>query len=545
MSPNKTATTRLSQFQSSYPSIQIPCTDLYSFIFGQLSVCSSSVPALIDAATDEQVTYPELHARINRLAAGLSARWRIKKGDVVAIYAPNTIDFVISVYAIVRLGATVTTANAAYTSKELVYQLRDANAVAILTVPSALNVARESALSVGISTSRIAVMGSRGSGDAPHIRDLMMDLEPPKIVFTQDELAQQPAFLCYSSGTTGRSKGVILTHRNITSNVAQNAAVKVTDYTQCRVWSAILPFYHVYGLVSIMAVALYQRCTLVIMEKFEFNAFLEMVQKHKVQGLQVAPPIVVQILNNPLAKQYDLSSIKAMHSAAAPLSKDIEDAVSERFGLPIKQGFGMTESGPSSHSNPNHKIKSGSIGILYPNMEAKIIHVETGQTVPIGEEGEMCLRGPNVMKGYLNNAEATRNTIDSEGWLHTGDIARADAEGYFYIVDRLKELIKYKGFQVPPAELEGILLTHPMVLDAAVIPRNDARGGEVPRAYIVLRPESCVSETEIREFVDGKVSGHKKLRGGVRFIPAIPKSPSGKILRRVLRDMDRREMAKL
>jgi len=280
----------------------------------------------------------------------------------------------------------------------------------------------------------------------------------------------------------------------------------------------------------------------IVMSKFDLEKYLETIQTHKITYAHVVPPIVVALAKHPSVDKYNLSSLKMIFSGAAPLGVDIERAVIQRLKVPVKQAYGMTELSPACHINPTKKIISGSVGVLVPNCVAKITDVESGAPLSIGQDGEICVKGPNVMKGYLNNSSATAAMIDSEGFVHTGDIGHIDSEGYYYVVDRVKELIKYKGFQVAPAELEAILLTHPAIADVAVIPKPDEEAGELPKAFIVLKKEQQLSESQVQEWLDDKIAPHKKLRGGVEFISEIPKSASGKILRRILVQKERAKL---
>jgi acyl-CoA synthetase (AMP-forming)/AMP-acid ligase II len=283
---------------------------------------------------------------------------------------------------------------------------------------------------------------------------------------------------------------------------------------------------------------LYQGATIVMLQRFELEPFLQTLQDYAVTLTHVVPPIILALSKNPVVANYDLSKLKTIFSGAAPLDEHLTRACMQRLNCEIRQGYGMTETSPVTHSSPADpaQVKFGSVGLAAPNTECKIIDLETGESLGPNKEGEVCVRGPQIMMGYLNRPEATAATIDPDGWLHTGDIGYVDDDGHFYIVDRAKELIKYKGFQVPPAELEALLLMHPCVADAAVIPYPDDEAGEVPKAFVVLKGE--VPAEELMNFVAGRVAPHKKIRK-LEFIEKIPKSPSGKILRRLLVQQER------
>jgi acyl-CoA synthetase (AMP-forming)/AMP-acid ligase II len=300
----------------------------------------------------------------------------------------------------------------------------------------------------------------------------------------------------------------------------------------------VLPLFHIYGLVVVLNMGLYSGATVVMMPRFDLESFLKAIQDYDVSLAHIVPPIVLSLSKNPIVDNYKLPKLRTLFSGAAPLGEELTRACMDRLGCNLRQGYGMTETSPVTHSSPAPPLeaKFGSVGVAAPNTECKIIDLETGEALGPGQKGEVCVRGPQIMKGYLNNPEATARTIDSEGWLHTGDIGYADEHGHFFIVDRAKELIKYKGFQVPPAELEAVLLTHPCVADAAVIPYPDDEAGEVPKGIIVLRQP--VEVEELLKFVCDRVAPHKRIRH-IEFVEKIPKSPSGKILRRVLVEMDR------
>ncbi len=340
----------------------------------------------------------------------------------------------------------------------------------------------------------------------------------------------------------------MLTHYNLVANMRQMDGLQY--FTEDDTLICVLPLFHIYGLVVVLNMGLQQGSTIVTMPRFELEPFLQLLQKHRVTLAHLVPPIVIALSKNPVVDNYDLSQLKTIFCGAAPLDENLTRACMQRLDCDVRQGYGMTETSPVTHSSPADpaQVKFGSVGVPAPNTECKVIDLETGAALGPNQEGEVCVRGPQMMKGYLNRPEATAATIDSEGWLHTGDIGYADAEGHFFIVDRAKELIKYKGFQVPPAELEALLLTHPCVADAAVIPCPDDEAGEIPKAFVVLKGETAAAASEARaetptaeelmDFVAASVAPHKKIRL-LEFIDKIPKSASGKILRRILVQQER------
>jgi acyl-CoA synthetase (AMP-forming)/AMP-acid ligase II len=323
----------------------------------------------------------------------------------------------------------------------------------------------------------------------------------------------------------------MLTHRNLVANVCQVQAAM--PLSPADVIIGALPFFHIYGMTVIMNLALRAGATVVTMPRFDLEGFLRNIQEHRVTRAYIAPPIALALANDPIVDRYDLASLQLVVSGAAPLGAELQLACAQRLGCDVCQGYGMTESSPASHGPvyPGGTIKPGTIGVPVPSLECRIVDVDTGADADAGQRGELWMRGPNIMKGYLGNEEATRATVDEDGWLHTGDVAIIDDDGCFSIVDRVKELIKYKGFQVAPAELEALLVGHPEVADVAVVGVPDANAGELPKAYIV--PGGPVTAEELQAYVAERVATYKQVRA-VEFVDEIPRSAAGKILRRVL-----------
>jgi acyl-CoA synthetase (AMP-forming)/AMP-acid ligase II len=408
-----------------------------------------------------------------------------------------------------------------------------------VTVPPFLDKAKEAAQKSGVED--VYVFGS-ADGARPFSELLEAGDRPPAVTI---DPANDLVALPYSSGTTGLPKGVMLTHRNLVANLRQCEGMKNFEgFADRDVVMAVLPYFHIYGMVVIMMFGLAGGGTIVSTPRFDMLEFLGLVQKYRATILPLVPPIVLGMVKHPAVAQYDLSSVRLVFSGAAPLGEDLARELSLKLGCPVVQGYGMTEASPVTHLSPtlNAPMKPGSAGRVVPNTEVKIVDVTTGTELPQGEEGELLIRGPQIMKGYLNQPGDTAACLDPEGWYHTGDVGYVDPEGYFFIVDRTKELIKYKGLQVAPAELEALLLTHPAVLDAAVVRKADAEAGEVPKAFVVLKPEDAKSGANTAEtimgWVAGRVAPHKRIRH-LEFVDQIPKSASGKILRRVLMDRDR------
>jgi acyl-CoA synthetase (AMP-forming)/AMP-acid ligase II len=482
--------------------------------------------ALVDGVTGQSYSYAMLDHLVRRCAAGLAERG-IAQGDVVGIFAPNCPDYAIAFHGVARAGAVATTVNSLYTADEVAFQLRDAGARLLITVPAFLDRAMPAAGAAGIDD--VVVFGE--AAGATSFADLLATgaAVPEPVLDPSYDLVTLP----YSSGTTGLPKGVMLTHRNLVANIVQFAAMRHID--ESDVVLAILPFFHIYGQTVVLNDALCRGAEVVTMPRFDLELFLSLIEKHRVTALYVAPPIVVALGKSPLVDHHDLSSVRFIISGAAPLDAELQRSVAERLGCEVGQGYGLTETSPVTHTSTDGvPTVFGSIGQLIPNTEARLVDPASGAD---GDTGELWIRGPQVMTGYLGNAPATAETIDGDGWLHTGDIATVDADGWFTVVDRLKELIKYKGYQVAPAELEGLLLTNPAIADAAVVGVPDEDAGEIPKAFVVLKPDARLSPAEIMDFVAGHVAPHKRIRD-CELIDAIPKSPSGKILRRVLRERE-------
>jgi len=484
--------------------------------------------AFVDGPTGRCMSYGALADAIPRAAAGFAARG-IGRGDVVGFMAPNLPEYAVVFHGAVTAGGLTTTINPSYGAEEVRYQLNDAGAQLLVTVGPCLDIVREAV--EGTAVREILVIG-----DAPEGDDLIAPFaplldEPPMVPAPVD--VDDVAALPYSSGTTGLPKGVMLTHHNLVSNLVQaEAAIRFGDD---EVFVACLPFFHIYGMQIIMNVGLRIGATLVTMPRFDLEQFLTLAQERRATRLWVVPPIVLALARHPMVDDYDLSSVRGVFSGAAPLGPELAGEAAARVGASVVQGYGMTELSPLTHATPIDDPRPGTVGVLVPNCEARVVDPATGDDLGTGEDGELWIRGPNVMKGYLNNPDATAAMIDDDGWLHTGDIGHVDDDGYWFIVDRVKELIKVKGFQVPPAELEALLITHPAVADVAVIGVPDEEAGERPKAFVVLKPGVEASEGDIEEFVAEHVASYKRL-GQVAFLDAIPKSPSGKILRRLLRD---------
>ena len=516
-------------FKSPYPDVEIPDVPVTSHALRHETDFGDKT-ALIDAPTGTTLTFAELASLIRRAAGGLAARG-FGKGDVLAIYSPNTLHYPVAFHGVAHVGGINTTVNPMYTPEELEKQLRDSGARYILTLGPFLDSAREAAEMAGGVDEIFTFDGTEESTPFAELLEADELTKGPPIDPSEDLVA-----LPYSSGTTGISKGVMLTHRNLVANMCQigGTSSHAREITEADTLVAVLPFYHIYGMGVIMNYALAKGASIVILPRFDLEAFLAALQDYGVTFAHVVPPILLALAKHPLVDQYDLSKIDVINSGAAPLGEKLARAVEDRIGCLVCQGYGLTETSPVTHS-PRNKFKGGyphaSIGPALPNTEMKIVDTGSGEELGRGKRGELWIRGPQVMKGYLGQPEATGATIDEDGFLHTGDVAYIDEDDNCYIVDRVKELIKYKGYQVPPAELEALLLTNPHIKDAAVVRSPDEEAGEVPKAFVVS--DGSLTAEEIMAFVAEHVAPQKKVRR-VEFVDQIPKSPSGKILRRVL-----------
>ncbi|MCS5723512.1 AMP-binding protein [Herbiconiux sp. CPCC 203407] len=514
--------------------VEIPSLSVYDLLFADLADADLDRVALIDGASGDETSYRQLVAQIDALAGSLASRG-LAVGDRVGILCPNIPAFATVFHGVLRAGGTATTINSLYTPGEIANQLTSAEAGWLFTVSPLYPQAKEAADAAGIPAERLVVID--GVEGHPSLRDLLFDRAiPPTVRF---DPATHLAVLPYSSGTTGHPKGVMLTHRNLVANVLQcERAIGLGRDDRVL---AVLPFFHIYGMSVLLDFALLKRAALVTMPRFDLTEFLRTVSEHRCTWVFIAPPIAVALAKHPLVDDYDLSSVKVVFSGAAPLDRTLASAVAERLGCEVCQGYGMTETSPVTHVIPVGEpgVDRSSIGRAVPGTECRLIDVETGAELALPGEGtsapgELLVRGPQVMPGYLHDDEATSRTLDPEGWLHTGDIATVDADGVFTIVDRLKELIKYKGYQVAPAVLEAVLLAHPEIADAAVVGVPDDDGQEVPKAYVVRTADADLDEETVIAWVQDRVAPHEKVRL-VEFIDVIPKSASGKILRKDLR----------
>ena len=488
-------------------------------------------PALIDI--DEQAyTYAQVWEASRKTARFLQQQANVTKGETVALYTPNCPEFAVVLHGALLTGAKVTTLSPLYRAREVEHQLDDAEAVVVFAAKELLPTVEE------------ARSGLPNVRQVYAIEDVweLIAAEPPEPDPVSIDPERDLAVLPYSSGTTGLPKGVMLSHYNLTSNIRQMLATGLVR--EESVLLAFLPFFHIYGLMVLLSGSLTSGATCLVMPRFDLDKTLYLIEKYQVSDFFVVPPALLGLSHYPKLAEHDLSSLRFVLSGAAPLPPEVAELAAERFGCTILQGYGMTETSPLTNTSPLDAIKPAAVGPPVSDTEEKIVDMESGEELPVGGTGELLIYGPQVMQGYWHAPEATAETLRPDGWLRSGDIARVDEDGYVYIVDRAKEMIKYKGYQVAPAELEGVVMEHPAVLDAAVIPKHDFEAGEVPKAFVVLKEGQEASADDVMSFVAERVAPYKKLRE-LEFVDAIPKRAAGKNLRRELIEKERaKESAK-
>ncbi|KAF9039471.1 AMP binding protein [Hymenopellis radicata] len=540
---------------------------------GYIGHWPGTVPAFIDAVSGTTISRSETRALSLSLAFGLRNHpgIRAKRGDTALLYSPNSLAWPILVFGSIAAGLRTSFANNAYTSHELAFQYQDSGANVIFTTEEGLPTVRQMFQEIGVLGGRTRRAAKPSFGVTYTFGGPTFSGSLQKEELFDGRAAHETAVLCYSSGTTGKPKGVEVSqlsksflstsnsvldnHQNLTS-VTDMVMVALPDLSG-GASLGILPFYHIYGAVKLIFFSLRAGLPTVIMQRFDPEQYCANVERYKITFSLIVPPVLVVLARHPAVSKYNMTSLKLVFSGAAPLGAALTQQVTDRLRsvnvkCPILQGYGLTETSPTTHLIPYKQYKDaiGSIGTLLPNLEARLVD-EDGVDVKAGEPGELWVRGPTIMKGYLNNPSATKNSITSDGWFQTGDVAIRKKSGLYYIVDRRKELIKYKGFQVPPAELESVLLSHPDIADAAVIGIYDeAQATELPRAYIVpADPKKVATDAQkakytrdVAKWIQGQVARHKFLRGGVVVIDVVPKSAAGKILRRELRDRAKTEV---
>jgi acyl-CoA synthetase (AMP-forming)/AMP-acid ligase II len=485
---------------------------------------------------DVSLTYRELEAVTNRFARALAALG-VSRGDRVCLLTPNCPEYIIAFYAIARVGAVASPMNPSYREREIEYQLNDTEAVAIVAHTSLVPLVE--AVRARTPGLRHVIAVGPGQGSSAGVRsfiDLVANqpaAPPAPVEIGENELVALP----YSSGTTGLPKGVMITHKNLViNNIQFVACMRMRESDRLMLF---LPFYHIYG-TMLMGAAVHTGATCVLMERFEPVECLELVQRHRVTLFFVVPPVLLMLSNWPELTKYDLSSLRLTMVGAAPLAPELSRRFRQQSGVPVIQGYGMTEASPLTHVNPVHDERLNvvdSAGLLAHDTAHKVVDIETGDRILApGEVGEICIRGPQIMQGYWRAPEATAAALRN-GWYYSGDIGYVDERGYLYIRDRKKEMIKFKGFGIAPAEIESLLVEHPAIADAAVIGKPHPEAGEIPKAFVVRKKGQALTASDVVAFVKGRLANYK-IPGEVEFVDSIPKTPSGKILRRVLKEQE-------
>ncbi|XP_068240606.1 uncharacterized protein [Palaemon carinicauda] len=528
-------------FESMYAQPPIPAMPLASMVFQDTHKWDMNT-AVECGLTGRNYTYGKLRDLTWRFGGWLQ-KWNKNSNPTVAILSPNTPEYPIVYFGTIAAGGIVTTINATYTPEEIANQLSDSGAQ-LLVVESIMEPLADAALQLLRSDIPIIVNGKSARG-RPNLQEIVTDVNTP---FASD-MEYNPdlvAILPYSSGTTGKPKGVELTHSALNAGFTmchfpEALNIGMAEGSRQEILMGLMPFFHIYGIMVFLISGLRQGAKIVTLPKFDPTTFISVLKMKKMTVLHTVPPLLQFIALSPEVTPEYLSQVNIVMCGAAPVPAMAATALKKKAGpnLRFQEAFAMTET-LCTHMTPKGGEKIGYCGRLVPYAKAKIIDLKTGTSLPPGSKGELCIKAPSLMTGYHNNPEATKNTIDESGWLHTGDVAICDEDGYFSVVDRIKELIKVKGLQVAPSELEDILLDHPGVADVGVIGIPDDRAGEVPRAYIVPRQKN-LSGKEIQSFLENRVAPHKKLAGGVKFVEALPKSATGKLLRRELKKMAENE----
>ncbi|OQU94473.1 hypothetical protein CLAIMM_00827 [Cladophialophora immunda] len=498
-----------------------------------------------DASTDQFLSFDDIRRLATRLSAILYHKYGLRAGDGVCVFSSNTIWYPVAMFAAVRLGVVFTGSSPEYGPEEAGYIMKASRAKLVFADPGSLK-----AVSQCFETDRIVLLEpAEASGPLPSVKRLLDESDSssapaPFVIPAGKKNGEVCAYLSFTSGTTSRPKGVMISHKNVIAQIMQMKSLGREDLP--RVLLGVLPLFHITGLVQILQLPIVIDQEVILMPKFDMKGMMDTITKYKCDELWLVPPLLIRLVNDPVAAGHNLPLVKQFNTGAAPLAQEIVDKLAKRFAhIAIRQAWGMTESTSALTLTPpalQTYENAHTVGAVVPETVLKIVDPDTGKEVQEGESGEIWARGPQVTMGYLDNPSATAETYDEEGFLHTGDIGSMLPNGLLLVQDRLKEMIKVKGVGVAPAELEDLLLGHPLIVDVAVIGIPDPYSGELPKAFVVLsdkaKPDPQTAQ-ELQEFVRQKKSRSKWLGGGVEFVPQIPKSASGKILRRMLRDQER------
>ncbi|EGC33576.1 hypothetical protein DICPUDRAFT_36508 [Dictyostelium purpureum] len=534
-------------YKSKFPDIIIPEESAPKVILNHLRSRENHC-VFVDGISTREYGSHYIADTIEKVASGFH-KLGLRKKDIVGFILPNLPEYSTLFHGTLLIGGVASLVNPEYTIHEYEHTLGTVKPKFIVTFPTVYDKIKDDIKRVFPLVEKVILCGvPYNNVEAIH----KAEKENPNLVMSYDSLINNDgkypnipidskkdmAVIPFSSGTTGLFKGVCLSHYNILSNTYQTQVIETSNYRKNDTVMGILPFFHIYGLMLFLMLMLKQGYRVVTLPKFEPIRFLQLIEKYSVSISFIVPPVALLFAKSPLVDKFDLSALRVLFSGAAPLSENIEAEIKQRFKdkVIIKQGYGLSEISPACCVAPYGDNKSGSVGVLLPNQIAKIIDTMTGETLNAGAKGEICIKGPNVMLGYFDNPKATAEVIDNEGFLRTGDIGYVDDDGFFYVVDRQKELIKVKGFQVAPAELEALLLTHPKIQDACVVGLPRGEVGEVPRGFVVLKPGQAATEKEILDWAHPKIANYKHFRGGLFFLQAVPKSATGKLLRKELKN---------
>ncbi|PWA56446.1 acyl-CoA synthetase 5 [Artemisia annua] len=515
-------------FRSRYPTVPIPDLTLPEFVLKDAELYADNV-AFVDAATKKTYTYGQVVKDVRRFSKGLRSLG-LRTGHVVVVVLPNVVEYAIVALGIMSAGCVFSGSNPSGHSSEIKKQVELAEAKLIVTDARTYNKVKELGLPV-------IVLGEERVQGTIYWDELLEAAERAsnngiESVVNQNDLCALP----FSSGTTGLSKGVMLTHRNIVANLCSTLFSVGPDLIGKLTILGLIPYFHIYGLTGILCATLRNKGKVVVMSRYDLSTVLKALIEHEVLFAPIVPPILLGLVKHPIAEDLAKLKLRSVMTAAAPLAPEIYAEFQRKFPeVEIQEAYGMTEHSCITLTHGLHTAKKRSVGYILPNLEVKFVDPDTGRSLPSNTHGEICVRSQCVMKGYYKNEVETAQTIDEKGWLHTGDIGYIDDEGDIFIVDRMKELIKYKGFQVAPAELEGILLGHPSVEDAAVVGLPDPEAGEIPGANVVMSKDAKESEEDMMKYVANNVAQYKKVRV-LHFVDSIPKTPSGKIMRRLIKE---------